>query len=252
MNQNWPHVRASAAIWQHQRVSAPPTPPKLADAVAAVTPCCRGQMIYDEGTPVECWYRLVSGAARRFVVRADGRRQIIDLLLSGDIFGFGVRGSHAFTADVISSGAVIARYPRSRLEHLAASDPWVAHEVQEMALEETHRLQDLILILGRITAREKVGAFLLHLTKRLTGRPADHVTLPISRYDIADYLALSVETVSRALTDLKRSGVIALSGPRQLRIVDRDAIEATDAIWPIGEKPRTSVVAEVRLFDAVG
>src|ERR1700693_1563285 len=92
------------------------------------------------------------------------------------------------------------------------SDPRIAHEVQEMALEETRRLQDLILILGRITAQEKVGAFLLHLAERLTGRPADHVTLPISRYDIADYLALSVETVSRALTDLKRSGVIALSG----------------------------------------
>jgi CRP-like cAMP-binding protein len=190
-------------------------------------------MIYDEGARVECWYRVLSGAARRFVVRSDGRRQIIDLLLAGDVFGFGARGTHAFTADAISNGTVIARYPRSRLENLAASDPRVAHELQEMALEESHRSQELILILGRITAQEKVAAFLLHLAKRLAGQPTDHLTLPISRYDIADYLALSVETVSRALTSLKRSGVIALSGPRQLRIVDRDAIETADTYSPL-------------------
>jgi CRP-like cAMP-binding protein len=218
---------------QHERISREFGRPKLADSLAALTPYHREQMVYAEGAPVECWYRVVSGAARRFVVRSDGRRQIIDLLLSGDVFGFGARGSHAFTADAISKGTVIARYPRSRLENLAASDPRVAHEVQEMALEESRRLQDLILILGRITAQEKVGAFLLHLTRRLASQPTDRVTLPISRYDIADYLALSVETVSRALTGLKRSGVIALAGPRRLRIVDRGAIEIEDEYSPL-------------------
>jgi CRP/FNR family nitrogen fixation transcriptional regulator len=78
-----------------------------------------------------------------------------------------------------------------------------------------------------------VGAFLLHLTRRLASQPTDRVTLPISRYDIADYLALSVETVSRALTGLKRSGVIALVGPRRLRILDRGAIEIEDEYSPL-------------------
>jgi CRP/FNR family nitrogen fixation transcriptional regulator len=75
-------------------------------------------MIYDEGASVECWYRVVSGTARRFIVRPDGRRQIIDLLLSGDVFGFGAHGNHSFTAEAIRDGTVVARYPRARLEAL--------------------------------------------------------------------------------------------------------------------------------------
>jgi CRP-like cAMP-binding protein len=200
--------------------------------------CYHGQTIYDEGAPVEYWYRVVSGTARRFVVRCDGRRQIIDLLLTGDVFGFGARGSHSFTAEAIRDGTVVARYPRSRLEAVARSDTRVAQEIREMALEETRRLQDLILILGRTTAQEKVGAFLLHLAERLAGRPADRVILPISRYDIADYLALSVETVSRALTSLKRSRIITFAGTRQVEILDRGAIEATTSFGEMGDGAR--------------
>src|SRR5882762_2068493 len=179
MKQEWQTARARAVVWEHQPVGAQGGRPKLADSVAMLMPCCRGQMIYDEGASVECWYRVVSGTARRFIVRPDGRRQIIDLLLSGDVFGFGARGNHSFTAEAIRDGTVVARYPRSRLEGLIRSDAKIAQEVQE-----------LVLILGRTTAQEKVGAFLVHLAERLAGGPADHVILPISRYDIADYLAL--------------------------------------------------------------
>src|SRR6202043_2939633 len=110
---------------------------------------------------VRYWRRVVSGTSVGFVVRPDGRRQIIDLLLAGDVFGFGARGSHSFTAEAIRDGTVVARYPRSRLESVARSDTRVTQEIQQMALAETHRLQELILILGRTTAQEKVGAFLL-------------------------------------------------------------------------------------------
>src|SRR3981189_3581514 len=238
MKQEWHTVRANALVWDHRPVAAPGKRPKLADSVSALTSCCRGQMIYHEGAPVECWYRVASGTARRFIVRTDGRRQIIDLLLAGDVFGFGARGNHSFTAEAIRDGTVVARYPRSRLEGLIRSDAKIAQEGQEMALEETRRLQELILILGRTTAQEKVGAFLVHLAERLAGGPADHVILPISRYDIADYLALSVETVSRALTSLKRSGLIKFAGTRQVSILDRRAIETSSAFGQISEGPR--------------
>jgi CRP-like cAMP-binding protein len=227
-------ARQSAVVWEHQRVDAQgerPRPdaqgerPRLVDSVALQMRCYRGQTIYDEGASVECWYRVVSGVARRFVVRADGRRQIIDLLLADDVFGFGARGRHSFTAEAIRDGTVMARYPRLRLEAHARSDARIAQELQEMASAETRRLQDLILILGRTTAQEKVGAFLLHLAERLAGGPADRMMLPISRYDIADYLALSVETVSRALTSLKRNRVITFTGTRQIALLDRSAIE---------------------------
>ena len=102
-----------------------------------------------------------------------------------------------------------ARGPRLRLEALAASDPRVAKELRDAAVEAMSRLHALILNLGRTTAEEKVGYFLLRMAERLSGGPADRMVLPMSREDIADYLALSVETVSRSLTQLKRRGVIS-------------------------------------------
>jgi CRP/FNR family nitrogen fixation transcriptional regulator len=86
------------------------------------------------------------------------------------------------------------------------------------------RLQAQLLILGRITALEKVGSFILEMETRLF-QGEDSIALPVSRYDIADYLAISVETVSRSLTDLKHRGVIKLSGTRTVKIVDRDVLE---------------------------
>jgi CRP/FNR family nitrogen fixation transcriptional regulator len=104
----------------------------------------------------------------------------------------------------------------------------IARELREMARQETSRLQALILILGGITAEEKVGAFLVNLADRLSGDTSGPVSLPISRYDIADFLALSVETVSRALTSLKGRGMITLMGPRRVNIVDREMLADGD------------------------
>jgi CRP/FNR family nitrogen fixation transcriptional regulator len=89
-------------------------------------------------------------------------------------------------------------------------------------------VQSQLLILGRITALEKVGSFILEMVSRLSAGNGNSVALPMSRYDIADYLAVSVETVSRSLTDLKQRGVIKLAGTRIVRIVNRDALEDGD------------------------
>src|SRR6202022_2658515 len=159
-----------------------------------------------------------------FSVCSNGRRQIVDLLLPGDFFGFGVRGTHAFTAEEIASDPVIARYPPARIETLAASEPRAARELSGIVLDAISRLHSLLLILGRTTAEQKVGSFLLHMQERVGDGGADRLTLPVSRYDIADFLALSVETVSRSLTGLKERGVITLSGPREIGIIDHDAL----------------------------
>jgi CRP-like cAMP-binding protein len=166
--------------------------------------------------------------ARRFSSRADGKRQIVDLLLPEDVFGFGGNGKHNFAVEAVLDDTVVVRFPRLRLEALAASDPRVAKELRDAAVEAMSRLHVLILNLGRTTAEEKVGYFLLRMAERLSGGSADRVVLPMSREDIADYLALSVETVSRSLTQLKRRGVILLLGTRQVRIVDRHALDDAD------------------------
>ena len=94
-----------------------------------------------------------------------------------------------------------------------------------LALDAISRLRSQLLIVARLTATEKVGGFLLAMSGRLSVGPRDVVILPISRYDIADYLAISVETVSRSLTELRRSGLIAFTGTRRVRIIDRNALE---------------------------
>jgi CRP/FNR family nitrogen fixation transcriptional regulator len=83
----------------------------------------RGQQIYRQKDPAEYWYRVVSGAARKCVLLADGRRQILDFMLPGDFFGFTARNKHALAAEAIVEGTIVARYPRRRLEMLANSDP---------------------------------------------------------------------------------------------------------------------------------
>jgi CRP-like cAMP-binding protein len=100
--------RESRIEWQHQ-CAPKDSRPKLADALALRTAYDRGQLIYDEGDPIECWYRIVSGMARRFTVRPDGRRQIVDLLLPGDAFGFGARAlRHKPSAMALPSRAIHA------------------------------------------------------------------------------------------------------------------------------------------------
>lgn len=227
---------AGEAVSPHQRTVLARNPLKEAEALAKPRRYRRGQTIYEEDSAVDCWCRVVSGAARRFSLRIDGRRQIVDLLLANDVFGFGARGRHRFSVEAVIDGTVIARYPRARLEALATTDGRVAQQLHDAFTEAMARLQTQILTLGRVTAEAKVGCFLVSMAERLGADPTGAVLLPISREDIADYLALSVETVSRSLTQLKCRGVIRLIGTRRIKIVNRAAIEEADRFIPIEAK----------------
>jgi CRP/FNR family nitrogen fixation transcriptional regulator len=211
----------------HQTHAGGPAPGhfKNLDSLATIMPCHRGQEICGQGRPAETWYCVLSGAARRYVIRLDGRRQIVDLLLPGDCFGFAADADYDFAVEAVTDQTVVASYPRRRAEMLADSDPRVSREIRQAAFEALSRLQSQLLIVGRITALEKVGSFILEMTARLSRTGSKSVALPVSRYDIADYLAVSVETVSRSLTDLKHRGVIRLSGTRTVEIMDREALE---------------------------
>lgn len=214
----------SSGIQYRKLLTHQPHPLKSLDHLAVMTPCHRGQEICSQGQPAEHWYCAISGAARRCVIRLDGRRQIIDLMLPGDVFGFTAGEEYDCTVEALAEGTVVAAYPRRRVELLADTNPELAREIRQIAFLALGRLEAQLLILGRITALEKVGSFILEMAERSCER-GNSVALPMSRYDIADYLAVSVETVSRALTDLKHRGVIKLSGTRVVRIVDRNALE---------------------------
>jgi CRP/FNR family transcriptional regulator, nitrogen fixation regulation protein len=195
------------------------------DHLALIMSFQRGQEICGQGQPADYWYFVVSGAARCCVFRPDGRRQIVGLVLADDFFGFIPGEEYDFSVEAIAKETVVAAYPRRRVEAAADSDAYLARQIRRIAFDAISRLQSHLLILGRITAPEKVGSFILEMAMRSSRGNTDSVTLPITRYDIAEYLAVSVETVSRSLTNLKQRGLIKMSGTRKIRIIDRDALE---------------------------
>jgi len=196
------------------------------ESVAVLKPFRRGQQIHGREGPGEHLYRIVSGMARDCVLLADGRRQILDLLLPGDFFGFTDHAEPEVTVEAIVDGTLVASYPWRRLETLAESDPRLVRLLREIAFDAVSRSRGRMLILGQLNARERVGCFLVEMAERLSDGPAAALVLPMSRYDIADYLALSVETVCRVLTDLKGRGAITFTGTNRVKILDRCALQA--------------------------
>jgi CRP/FNR family transcriptional regulator, nitrogen fixation regulation protein len=208
----------------------PPTrdPLEASECLATTTRYRRGEEVYGPEDPAGHWYRVVSGVARKSALKADGRRQIVDFLLPGDFFGLITRHQHRFAVEAVTDGTEVARYQRGKLERLADFDPRIGRLIREAAFEAISRAQARMLILGRMSAQEKVGAFLVEMAERSRAGAAGELVLAMSRYDIADYLGLAAETVSRTLSDLRRSGAIRLEGTHRVRIVDRAALEDAD------------------------
>lgn len=190
------------------------------ERIACVAPYRYGQTIYFQDQRADCWYRVLSGAARECIVNEDGRRQIVDFLLAGDVFGFSSGDSRGLAAEIIAEPALLARYPRQKAQALAESDAAVARSIRELAFQSIERLQRHALLLGCNSAMQKVSAFLLEIGARCGDIAHAPIVLPMTRSDIADYLALRVETVSRTLCVLHRQGAIVLLGTRRVRIID--------------------------------
>jgi len=215
--------RSHAADYYRRILSVQPHALKRLDPLAMIVHCHRGQEIPNNSGPAGHWYYVIAGAVRRCTIRSDGRRQIVDLMLPRDFF-FVSDGKNEGTIEAIVEETVLASYPGGRVEQLAERDPQFARELREVAFQSLTRSQDQLLILGGITALEKVGSFLLLLDGRAS-ETKGQVELPVSRYDIADYLAVSVETVCRSITDLQQRGVITLAGKRTVKILNRGALE---------------------------
>lgn len=201
------------------------------DGIAKSAHCGVGETIYFQDDPADHWYRLVNGAARKCVLMTDGRRQIVDFMFPGDLFGWSRQDVHRFSVEAITADTTVARYPRRRIEMLAESDSEARRRIFEEAFESISRLQMRMVLLGRTSAQEKVSAFLLEMAERCGAGCGNVVVLPMSRYDIADYLSISVETVSRTLTKLRRRGAISLDSTRLVQIVDRSALEECGCLY---------------------
>lgn len=169
---------------------------------------------------------VLSGAVRKFALRPNGQRQIIDLMIIGDYVGFAPLDP-AFFLEAVLDDTRIVSFPREEIDGLAARFPAVAAVMHDCAGEVIRRLEHHLLVQSRITAREKVGAYLAELARRVAPGGPNAIVLPITRYDIADHLGIAVETVSRAMTVLCRRGSIALKTPRDVEIRDAAMLSHT-------------------------
>ena len=187
----------------------------------------KGAEIFGEKEPAEYVYQVISGAARSYKLLSDGRRQIGAFHLVGDIFGLEIGTEHRFTAEAIVDTTVRLLKRRS-LELAAKSDVMVAHNLLSMTTSNLQHAEDHMLLLGRKTSLERVAAFLLEMDRRSTA--AGILALPMCRRDIADYLGLTLETVSRALSRLHGLGILGFIGnnQRQIVLLDREQLASLD------------------------
>ena len=186
-----------------------------------------GQTIVVEGEPRSHGFRVLSGAVRLVKGLADGRRQMIEFLVAGDCFGLLGASQYAFSVEAIVASK-LARYPSAKLDAAARANPALAERLLELARTDLERAHAQMLLLGRKSAEEKIASFLLALARR-QGDGADRLRvlrLPMSRQDMADYLGLTIETVSRTLTRLREDGLIRLLSPQQVILQQRTLLEA--------------------------
>lgn len=169
---------------------------------------------------------VLGGAVRKFAVRSNGRRQIIDLIVTGDFVGF-APADPTFLLEAVSNDTRMASFTRDRINELEARFPAVSALMQNCAADAIHRLEHHLLVQSRITAREKVTAYLAAMTRRMRRGRNNTIVLPVSRYDIADHLGIAVETVSRTMTVLRRRGSITLRSPRHIEIRDEAMLSDT-------------------------
>jgi len=207
--------------------NVPPAPASAAsiDMIGAVMPFARNTRIYGENDRVEYLYKVLKGSVRTCKVLRDGRRQIAAFYLPGDVFGFETGDRHTLSAEAIVDCQLLV-LRRASVAALAARDSSVAAQLWAMTVAELHRAQDQVMLVVR-GAQERVAGFLLEMSRRSCD--SDHIDLPMSRQDIADYLGLTIETVSRALTQFKEAKAIALPTSRHIVLLDRDTLSRLNA-----------------------
>jgi CRP/FNR family transcriptional regulator, nitrogen fixation regulation protein len=186
----------------------------------------KDEEIYGEEEQAEYVYQVIRGAVRTYKLLSDGRRQIGAFHLPGDVFGLESGATHRLAAEAILD-TTLRLVKRKSLEQSAQSDVRVARDLWSITSGELRHAENHMLLLGRKTAMERVATFLLEMDRRIA--KTGMIALPMCRRDIGDYLGLTLETVSRALSELQQQGVLGLSGARQIVLRNRERLADLDA-----------------------
>jgi CRP/FNR family transcriptional regulator, nitrogen fixation regulation protein len=185
----------------------------------------RDAEIYEENNPAEYLYKVVDGTVRTYKALSDGRRQIGAFYMTGDFFGLEDE-VRAFSAEAVTDANLVA-IKRSTVMALAAEENDVARQLWVLTSRELERMRNHIRLMVE-SAEQRVAAFLIEMADRLDR--GDDIELPMGRRDIADYLGLTVETVSRTFTHLEKMALIALPMSRRIVLRNRAALEQLAAV----------------------
>lgn len=186
----------------------------------------RGQTLFHEGDPATRVFTLTSGTLKLYKLLADGRRHVAGFMYPGDFLGISVDDDHAFTADALED-AQLCWFPRNRFDDFVEDHSAMERDLYRKAAHELAAAQQQLVLLGRKTAPERIASFLLLVSAQAAevGGNPDIVRLPMGRGDIADYLGLTKETVSRVLSAFRRDRTIHLRAIDEAEIIDREALE---------------------------
>ncbi len=195
------------------------------DGQAVTVSLERNAEIFVQDAPALHCYLVVRGCVRSVTLMEDGRRQVGEFLQAGDLFGWDTLDHHDFSAEAVTR-VVVRRYRRTAVETLAEHDRDVARCLRELSAAQLRTARERMMLLGRKTASERIAAFLLEMAERITVDADGRIELPMNRCDIADHLGLTIETVCRGLTELRRLGTIDIDRT-SIAILDRRALSTT-------------------------
>jgi len=197
---------------------------RLASAAVAGA-VASGSTFIDEGEPADAFFNITAGTAKLFKLLPDGRRQITGFVGVGHFLGLAVSDTYAFSAEAIDQ-VRYCRFSRRRLRALLDDFPLMEQRLLEVASNELVAAQEQMLLLGRKTARERLASFLVAQSRQGVAchQPRDRFALPMTRGDIADYLGLTIETVSRTLTKLRTEGLIEIPSATEITIRDKGGL----------------------------
>lgn len=222
--------RPSARPAYLRPVSAVPTVDAVAaelERIGTVGTAVRGKTVIEEGDPAEHVFKVVAGALRAVRLLPDGRRYVTKFLLPGDYFGFTEGDRYGKSVEVVGDATFI-RYSRHSFDALLERDPAVGRRFFDIICGELSAAQDRLLLLGRKSAMERLATFLLGMADRKAENSKGarkEVKLPMNRSDVADYLGLTVETISRLLTHLRADRIIELPTPNHVVFLKRESLE---------------------------
>lgn len=186
-----------------------------------------GRPIFHEGDAVKRVFMLASGSLKIYSLLADGRRQITGFMFPGDFLGVSVDEEYAFTAEALSPSE-LWWFTRDAFDRFVEANPAVERELYRLAANELAAAHSQMVLLGRKTAAERLASFFLSLVQRqelVAGRGLAQFDLPMSRLDIADYLGLTKETVSRMLAHLRNRKLVRLVSQDRIEILDRQGLQ---------------------------